>query len=461
MHRRATADFAGVRPRISPRAHLAVAVLLAAAIGACATRTLPPVVTVPRHPDYIRPVVADTAPLVLRTGVDRGWQFLQGGDLRNAEREFAAALKAVPNSASAEAALGYVELARGEPAAAEQWFTRAIGRDAQLVAALVGRGYALVDLEREGEAVSSFEAALKIDASLTDLQARVDVLRFRATQDLLTRATSAAEAGRLDQARAAYEQAIAASPDSAFLYRDLAGVERKAGDTTAARAHLERAVELDPGDARALFALAEMTDDAGDVPGALRLYEQAQRLDPSVVPAATLARLRDRAATLKLPAPYQAIPAKPQVSRADIAALVANRLEALVGRAAPRQVVITDIRGHWAQPWITAVVRASVMDTLPNYQFEPETLVRRGELARTVQRVLTLIAAVKPNAPRPWVNARAAVADVAPSHLSYPAVSAAVASGVMPLEDGRFRLLDPVSGAEALAVLGRLEALAR
>ena len=137
------------------------------------------------------------------------------------------------------------------------------------------------------------------------------------------------------------------------------------------------------------------------------------------------------------------------------------RLEALVARAAQRQVVITDVRGHWAQAWITAVVRSSIMDTLPNYQFQPAVVVRRGDLARTVARVLSLVEALKPAAAARWQNARVTVSDVAPTHLSYPAVSVAVASGVMPLEGGAFRLLDAVTGAEAIDVVSRLEALAR
>ena len=47
-------------------------------------------------------------------------------------------------------------------------------------------------------------------------------------------------------------------------------------------------------------------------------------------------------------------------------------------------------------------------------------------------------------------------------HLSYPAASAAVASGVMPLDnDGRFQVNRVVTGAEALEVVDRLRALAR
>jgi len=442
------------------RVRCAIVLLLGLGV-ACATRTAPPVVTAPRHPDYIVPALPEAAVPGLRVGIERGWRFLQAGDLRNAEREFSSALKSSPESAGAEASLGYLALARGQPDTALPAFDRALGRDAQLVSALVGRGYALVDLKREGEAVASFEAALRADPSLTDLQARVDVIRFRATQDLLARAKAATDAGRLDAARAAYEQAIAASPDSPFLYRDLAAVERKAGVPDRAIEHLRRAVELDPGDARALATLGDLLDERGDLVAALAMYEAARSADPGSVPAGTLARARDRVAALKLPEPYRAIPGASVVTRADIAALVGVRLESLVARAAERQVVITDVRGHWAQAWITAVVRAGIMDTLPNYEFDPGAVVRRGDLARTVSRLLALIGVVRPGSSKKWDAARLAISDVAPGHLSYPAVSVAVASGVMSLEGGAFGLLEPVSGAEAVDIIARLEALAR
>lgn len=436
-------------------------VLLLGLVSACAPRTAPPVVTAPRHPDFIIPAIPEGASQALRAGIQRGWQYLQADDVGSAEREFNAALKASPQSPSAEAALGYAALARGRADNAVQAFDRALGRDPQLVSALVGRGYALVNLKREGEAVSSFEAALKADPSLTDLQARVDVIRFRATQDLLARAKGATDAGRLEDARAAYEQAIAASPDSAFLYRELAAVERKSGASDRAIEHLRKSIELDPGDARAMASLGDLLAESGDVVAALSSYESARALDPTSVPEDALARTRERVAALKLPAQYRAIPGAAQITRGDLAALVGVRLDSLVARAAARQVVITDVRGHWAQSWITSVVRAGIMDTLPNYAFDPEAVVRRGDLARIVSRVLTLISAVRPGVAKKWDGAKVAIADVPPGHLSYPAVSVAVASGVMGLEGGAFGVLEPVTGADLVDVIGRLEALAR
>jgi tetratricopeptide (TPR) repeat protein len=357
--------------------------------------------------------------------------------------------------------MGYLELARGNEKAANESFERALAVDAEYVPALVGRGQALLELDRPGDALASFEAALTKDPSLTNLRARVDVLRFRATQDLLARAKSAADAKRWDDARTAYQQAIAASPESAFLYRELALVEQQSGQTTAALEHFRRAAQLDATDAKSQAAVGAILAQQGDDMAALAAYERARSIDANEVPESVITRLRESVKLSKLPAEYRAIPGEATLTRAQIASLIGVRLESLIARARPQQVIITDIRNHWAQQWIGPVVRAGIMDTLPNYEFEPGRRVRRAELAATVSRVLTLIGALKPQLAKKWQGAKAQIADVPASHLSYPAVSLAVASGVMPLSGNNFDLLRPVTGPEAMEIIGRLEALAR
>jgi tetratricopeptide (TPR) repeat protein len=406
------------------------------------------------------PAAPASAAPELTARLQDGWQYLQADDVRSAEREFQAALKRQPKWAPAETALGYSSMARRRFDDALEPFDRALAADPSYVPALVGRGHALEELKRPAEAMASFEAALAADPRLTDLRPRIEVLRFRAAGDTLSRARAAADGGRLDEARRLYEQAIADSPESAFLYRDLAMVERKAGQAARALEHLRRAVQLDPSDARAHAALGALLEEQGETVGALEAFERARALDPESVPDRTLARVRDRAALAKLPAQYRNIPQVAEVTRAELAALIGVRLESLVSRVAPRQVIITDSRGHWAQPWITPVVRSGIMETLPNYAFDPDTVVRRGDLARVVARVLGFIAAERPEAGRGWQTARVRMTDLAPEHLLYPAASAAVASGVMTLDNGAFELLRPVTGASALDAMAKLEALA-
>ena len=431
--------------------------------ASCASREtptpLPPMGT--NHPEFTYPAVPEGTDTVQATRIERGWRYLQADSHRNAEREFQAALKLQPSFPAAETGLGYLEIARERAKEAVARFDRALEGGNSYVPALIGRGQALLELGRDADALASFESALKADPARTDLQSRIEVLRFRALQNSLTRAKAASDAGRWDEARAAYNEAIGASPDSAFLYRDLAVAERKANTPALALEHFRRAVALDANDARSWAQIGELLQEQGDLPGALSAYEKAHSLDPAEVSNDRLDRLRDAIVIAKLPEQYRAIAASPAVTRGDVAALIGVRLSDLLATARPRQAVITDPRGHWAQEWILPVVRSGVMDTQPNYTFQPAARVRRGDLAQTVSRVLTLIAAQRPASAQAWQDANLKIADVAPAHLNYPAVAQAVASGVMPLAaDGTFQLLRPVSGTEVDEVVARLEALA-
>ena len=150
---------------------LAAAVLawLIAGAVACAPKTLPaPVVTAPRFPEFIQPPVPSAlaaSPAVSR--YNRAWRFFQAGDLKNAERELAAALTVAPAFYPAQAASGYLDLQRKDPKEAVAHFDRALEDWADYTPALIGRGQALVTLNREAEAVAAFEAALVVDPSLT------------------------------------------------------------------------------------------------------------------------------------------------------------------------------------------------------------------------------------------------------------------------------------------------------
>ena len=94
--------------------------------------------------------------------------------------------------------------------------------------------------------------------------------------------------------------------------------------------------------------------------------------------------LRDKAALAALPAEYQGIEASPTVTRAQLAALIGVRLDALLKRRAARDaVVITDMRGNWAAPWILAVARAGVMEV---YREPHVPAATRSSAARDLAR---------------------------------------------------------------------------
>ena len=132
------------------RLAIACAVL---AVAACAPKTAPVVAGAPKHPDFMFPVAPAVAPAAQVSRISRGWQYLQADDFRNAEREFAAALRQQPGFHPAETGLAYLALAQGNDKAAVERFNRALEADASYVPALVGRGHALLELDRDADAL--------------------------------------------------------------------------------------------------------------------------------------------------------------------------------------------------------------------------------------------------------------------------------------------------------------------
>jgi tetratricopeptide (TPR) repeat protein len=439
--------------------------LLAALVcaSACAPKTIPaPVVTAPKFPDYVRPAVpAAFDNTVAAASASRGWAFLQAGELKTAEREFSAALKAAPAFYPAETSLGWVELARKDAKAALPHFDRALELNPQGdVSAYLGRGQALLALNRETDAIGAFEAALAADPSQPDLARRIEVLKFRNVEQGLARARDAANAGRLDEAAQAYMAAIASSPDSPFLYRELAAVERRRGDADAALEHYRKAIALDPSDARSVAQTGEILEGRGDFEGAAKAYADALAIEPNAGVEARLEALRARTALALLPAEYRAIEQAPQITRADLAALIGVRLGALLTGRRADAALITDVRNNWAATWIMAVARAGVMEPFANHAFQPRAVVRRVDLAQATARLLPAIAARNPAKVKGWETARLKFSDLAPGHLAYPAASMAVAAGVM--RTGPANSFQPsrlVTGAEAVEAIAKVEEL--
>jgi tetratricopeptide (TPR) repeat protein len=441
-----------------------LAVAMGMIVSACAPKAGPPPVPgAPRYPDFLPPAAPSglAAPEVIGRH-DAAWQTLQAGDLRGAERQFTAVLKEAPAFYPSAAGLGYVALARKNFDEAVPHFDRALTANAGYVPALVGRGEALLATGDRAGALASLEAAVAADPGLAALRERVEVLRFRGLQDDITAARRAADSGRLSEAREIYRRAIGVSPDSPFLHRELAAVERRGGNPTEALAHAQKAVSLDPTEPRNHILIGEIYEAQAQYSSAAEAYASAAALEPSDALAEKIQSLHERAAFAVMPDEYQAIEASPTVTRAQLAALIGVHLDDLLKRARRRSaVVLTDTRGNWAAPWIQSVTRSGVMEAYPNHTFQPHAIVRRSDLAAAASQALTVIAAEKPKLAAAWRNPRRRFPDLAQGHLSFPAAALAVEAGVMATsEDGSFRLSLPVTGADALAAVRKLKELA-
>lgn len=438
--------------------------LLAAALlaGGCAARV--PVVTNPAYPDFVFPAAPLSYAESPAADEQRdAWAFLQAGDLSQAETRFAALLARDAAFFPASAGLGWVDLARGGYRDAVEHFDAALDAAARYVPALVGRGDALLGAEDVSGALASFEGALAAAAAPARVERLVGELRLRVMSERYDDALEAVAAGRLSDAEVAYADMIAASPESAFLYVELARLKQRQAETAEALVWTRRARQLEPNEPGAVLLEASLLEALGELSAAADAYELAEALDPTDASAAGLARVRRELQLAGLPEQYRGITGAESATRGDLAALLGVRLAELLDDAAfgAPTPILTDTRDHWASPWIVEAARAGVMDVGAGNRFEPERIVRRGDLADVVAAALVLIADFDPEAARRWQTARVDLADMNPGHLNYESATRAVAAGVLRIEgDGRFDPIRAVSGAEAIDAVERLARLA-
>jgi tetratricopeptide (TPR) repeat protein len=447
-----------------PSAAWVGAAIVAVAV-ACGPKNAPvPVVTTPRFPTYPQPDI----PAALRVSRevaerhDVAWRRLQSGDLRGASRDFAALLKQNPALYPAETGLGFVNLADKDFKDATTRFSAVLAREGRYVPALVGLAEAHIGLNNDGQAIAALERVLAIDPKREAVRSRLELLRFRMVQSLIDEGRRARQANRLDAAEQAFEQALAMSPGSTLILRELAHVELQAGRADDAEAHVRQALKLDAGDAETHAALGDVLDARGRFRDAAASYRRAMSIDDRPEWRAKVGDLSEKADMAALPREFGNLSATATITRAHVAAYVGIRLGTLIDAAPRRAVAVaTDVGRHWASPWILPVTRAGVMNVYANHTFQPATVVRRGDLAQVVAQLIALAVPAESKELAAWRTARPRFPDLPQSNVVYQAAALAVSGGAMSADAaGNFRSTQPATGADLTKAVARIDQLA-
>jgi tetratricopeptide (TPR) repeat protein len=410
----------------------------------------PKSVAIPEGVDLVYPSLS---PGALRGGESRdfqsAWEAVLAGDSSKAIRGFEELRRKHPGLVALDAGLGYARLRRGDLEGASRSFEAALVADPNYVPALLGAASAA---RRRGQA----DAALALYGRVSDLapndvlaRRRQGELKLQLTERHVGAAQSARQRGDDAAAVDEYRKALKAAPELADVRIELANLLLKNGEGAAAIELLQ----ADPGqDRHALMALAELLAAQKDFARALDAYRKILRRDPQDAEA------RERASQLRLdwelmqmPEEYRRIPQAQRVTRADLAALIASKLTALQRLPEREPRVATDISGSWARGHILRVLSLEILELYPNHTFQPGSVVRKGELAAALGKVLDLLALPAREGP--------ALKDMSPTNLQYAGASRLVALGIMDVTpEGAFEPWRVVTGKDTVAVV---EALAR
>ena len=438
----------------------AAAFVMVLALTAAGCASAPPR-SGPAYPDFVAPEIPARMALApdLRQLHSEAWQRLQAGDVRGANAAYAAVLQKQPTFYPAETGLGLAALASRQYKPAAARFTAALARDAKYVPALQGLVSAFLGLDDVDVAVDALERLIAIDSSNQANRTRLDLLRVRQVQRLTDTARRARSQGRHAEAAEAFRRALAMSPASATLLRELALEELAAGQVPEAEARIRKALQIDASDAETHAALGTVLEARGRLNEAASAYSRAAGIDSKWRAKAEASRAA--AARSGLPDELAELATAVSVTRGQLAALVALRLSGVLDRAPKRPPsVATDIRTHWAAESIVRVTQAGVMDVSANHTFQPDATISRGELAIVSARLIPLVLADRSADLAPLKAARPPLGDVAESHALYRSAALAVASAAMKSDaDGRFQAARPATGSDVLSAVARLQQL--
>src|SRR5947209_3382212 len=195
---------------------------------------------------------------------------LQKGDGRTAGLELRTAVREQPSNAEAHALLSQLQIAQGDPVAAEKEIRRAaeLGWPKQDTDQVLAHAY--LEQSKWKEIGSDIPRSGPTPAVTSYY--------------LMVHATAERALGNLPAAKATMTEAEKADPANAEVQVAAARLALSSNERDVAMTKLDRALELDPKRTEALTIKAQMVAAAGDRPQAISLLDQAVTANPDAAP---------------------------------------------------------------------------------------------------------------------------------------------------------------------------------
>lgn len=401
-------------------------------------------------------------PLTLeeRIQMSEAWDLLRQGRPDKAEKAF---LRLGTENPLYTVGLGYASLLVDDFPAAEERLKQAAAEGP--VALLAHEG--LVQLYQktgdEDKAFNELREVLKIDPSNAWAKEGYEGLKAQKTEQAVSAAREAAAGGDNQAAKESYLKALHYSPELVDVHLALAGIYKGENNLSSTLVHLKAAVEGAPSNVKALQTYAEALAEAKQYERSLDFYQRVLELDSQNQAARRqVEELKNKLGIVELPSRYNDIPLSAAVTREDLAALLAVKLQGVLGETAAQPPIMIDISASWASKFILKVTSLGLLMVHSNHAFQPKRTITRAELAETLFRTIQylekkghkFIPLIPPD--------RLQIADITTDRFDYEPISQVLSYQVMELyPDRTFRPDQPVPGPEAIKTFDILLALVR
>jgi tetratricopeptide (TPR) repeat protein len=345
---------------------------------------------------------------------NQGKKYLEKDDLTNALREFNEAKSLKATFAPAYEGIAIVQIEQKNYAEAEKNISQSLSEDGDWVPAVIARG-------RLHAAKSEYEDAIdEYDDALNDIEDSKSMFDKKEV--------------RMDG-----------------LYHK--GVAYKGwGKYIEAQTTFQSILDIDNTNLAASAAITELAAYqaavAGQSPELKKIAKQKEvtRADVAVLfvtelPLEKIFRKSKRQEAIGFKSPDGGIMGKPQEE------------------AGPQRIATDVPDTHWARSFIEEALQTGIIEKYPDDSFKPDKKVNRAEFAKLIEHFLVK-AYDDPGLETQFFGSTSTFADVLNTSPIFNSVMLVSSRGIMPgFEDGTFKPLSAVSGAEALNIIRRMKAM--
>lgn len=344
---------------------------------------------------------------------NQGVKFLNNNDLSNAEREFNLAKGLKANFAPAYEGLAIVKLEKGDLAGAETLIDESLSKDGDWIPAKVAKG-------RLYTARSKFEDAVdELKDAVDDVNGSKSVKDKKGVKK------------------------------NAYYWMGVA--YKQWGKYIEAQTSFQKILEIDNTDTRASKAIKELAEYqaavAGQSPELRKIAAQKEitRADVAILfvtelPVEKIFRKSPSQQKIGFQAPGQTMMGKRETEP-----------------GAPDLAAVDVPNDFWAKSFVDKSLQLGIIDKYPDGTFRPNEKVNRAEFARLIEHFLV----------KAWDDSKmetqffgemSPFADVLNTSPVFNSVMVVSTRGIMPgFEDGTFKPLQVVSGAESLNIIRNLK----
>jgi len=389
-----------------------------------------------------------------RIAVEDAWKNIREGRAKKAERIIS---KLGSQNPFYYVGLGYVAYILGYPQRAEEYFKTSLSEFPEMVLPHFGLAQIYQETGQEDLAFSEYREILKESPEHPWAKPRLEEIRFRKTEGLLSDARDLQSAGSKEESKQTYLKALYYSPDSTEAHLALAQLYKDEGNLQSALVHLQAAQTQIPQNIDIKKEHADALFQAGELKKSLSLYEELSQKEPNNKEVQKrLETIKNRLGIFELPSQYNSIPNSEAISKEEVAALVSVKFKNIIDEPTGKPPIIIDISTSWASAFILQMASLGILDVYPNHTFQPKKVITRADMAEILFRLTEHLKRKGYSFIQQIPPEKIQISDVSAGNYYYRPILLMISYDIMDLTGAREFLPDKaVSGPEA----GRLAEL--